>query len=224
MKKITIKNLIEFRRKSDRSKLTFLNNLRKEKAKKGDDSGGDYWVSCNSAVLNSFKTGRKELLQVKIEELKEMILSTSYDNTKKRFQRNIDVLVGFQDFDLDAIKPKGPLEFLHQKKVNSILTIGGLPIEAKPNHVFSFTDGISEEIGAVWFVTKLNGYDRNELGMFAETIFRYLKQHYSQDFFINKDYCVVVDVITGRVVKYSEMESGIVSALLDDTIAQLGKL
>lgn len=224
MKKITVKNLIDFRRKSDKSKLSFLKSLRKEKEKSGDESGGDYWVSCNSAIISSFKTGRTDLLQSKIEEIQEMILTTQFDNTKKRFQRNIDVLLGFQEFDWEAIKPRVDVKFLKQTKANAILTIGGLPVEAKPNHVFSFSDGKSEETGAVWFVTKLDGYDRNELGMFAEVIFRYLEKHYSANYFVNKNYCIAVDGFNGRVVRYSELENGGVAPLLDATLVQIGKL
>lgn len=224
MKKITVKNLIDFRRKSDKAKLSFLNSLRKEKVESGEESGGDYWVSCNSAIVKTFRTGRMDLLQSKIEEVQEMIQTTRFDNTKKRFQRNIDILLGFQEFDWDAIKPKADLEFLKQTKANTILAIGGLAIEAKPSHVFSFSDGKSEETGAVWFVTKLDGYDRNELGMFAEVIFRYLDKHYSGNYFVNKNYCIAIDGFTGRVVRYSEVENRGVASLLDATIGQMGKL
>lgn len=224
MKKITVKNLIDFRRKSDKSKLSFMNSFRKEKEINRDESGGDYWVSCNSAIVNSFKTGRTDLLRSKIEEIQEMILTTPFDNTKKRFQRNIDVLLGFQEFDWEAIKPKVEVEFLKQSKANTILTIGNLPVEAKPSHVFSFSDGKSEETGAVWFVTKLGGYNRNELGMFAEVIFRYLDKHYSKNYFVNKNYCIAIDGFTGRIVRYSELENGGVASLLDDTLGQITKL
>jgi len=53
MKKIPIDKLIDFRRKKlDSAKITVLKNTQKEKEKKADGSGGNYWVSCLSAIIN----------------------------------------------------------------------------------------------------------------------------------------------------------------------------
>ncbi|WP_438969510.1 hypothetical protein, partial [Nonlabens sp.] len=73
MKKVTVKNLIEFRGKNKRTKLTFVHNLKKEKKKSEESSGGDYWISCLSAIRNSFKENDETLLDEKIELLREKI-------------------------------------------------------------------------------------------------------------------------------------------------------
>ena len=76
MKKITVKNLIEFRGKKEKSKLTFINNLKKEKKKSEKGDSGDYWISALSAVRNTFKFNDERLLDEKIEELNEKIKLT----------------------------------------------------------------------------------------------------------------------------------------------------
>jgi len=65
MEKVTVKNLIEFRGKNQRTKITFVHNLKKEKKKSEDDSGGDYWISCLSAIRNSFRFDNMDFLDEK---------------------------------------------------------------------------------------------------------------------------------------------------------------
>jgi len=223
MKKITIKNLIDFRRKSDRSKVTFLNNLKAEKSLQAE-GGGDYWVSCVSAISNSFKENDKSLLNKKVDEIHEKLAHATANITKTQYQRNIIILESFEDFDLDNVKPTSDIQILKQPKEKSIIQIDGLSIESKPSHVYSFSENGSDEIAAIWFVAKLDGYDTNELGMFADIIFRYLDRHYSSKYYVNKSFCISVDVFTGRKVRYADLENGSVPMLLDNTIAQINKL
>ena len=53
------------------------------------------------------------------------------------------------------------MEFYKKPDLISIIDINGLPIQAKPQHVFSFSNNENEEVGAVWFVAKLDGYKKN---------------------------------------------------------------
>jgi hypothetical protein len=60
MEKITVKELVEFNRKSsDKAKKNFANKLktRPAKQKKSDDKdgGGDYWVTSTSCIYNVIK-------------------------------------------------------------------------------------------------------------------------------------------------------------------------
>ena len=55
MKKLSIKEIIEFSGKSDKSKKTFALNLKIDKQKKDSEGGGDYWISCLSAISSGFK-------------------------------------------------------------------------------------------------------------------------------------------------------------------------
>lgn len=223
MKKITVKNLIDFRRKSERSKLTFLNKLKQDKVTV-PESGGDYWVSCVSAICNAFKKDDQSLLGQKVNEIKEKLPHAKANITKTQFLRNIEILENFEDFDLNHLKPNSKIKIIKQSKDQSILQIGNLPIEAKPSFVFSFSENGSEEVGAVWFVAKLNGYDINELGMFADIIYRYLNTHHSNDYFVNPSFCIAIDVFTGKEVKYIDFEKGVVPAILEDTVTQFNSL
>lgn len=223
MKKITVRNLIDFKAKSDRAKITFVNKLRAEKIKVKGDDGGDYWISCVSAIRNVFKLNDGSLLEKKIAEIQEKLKGEDRKQTKDQYQSNIDILHRFGDFDLQSIRPTARITILVQSDSKAILDIKGLPIEAKPSHVFSFSENGSDEIGAVWFVAKKGGYEENELGMFVDICYRYLDTHYSRDYFVNTSYCMAVDVFSGKVLRYQEIENGKVHSAIDTTIDHFKK-
>ena len=224
MKKVTVKNLIEFRGKNERTKITYVHNLKKEKKKTEESSGGDYWISCLSAIRNSFKENDETLLDEKIKLLQNKIKITEIKRIKDQFQRNIDIVESFKDFDIQNLKPNVDLTFLKQPKIKSLLDIKGLPIEAKPCHIYTFSENGSEEIGGIWFIAKLNGFKKSELGMFADILYRYLEKHYSKDYFVNLEYCVAIDLFKGQEVKYSELKNGQIPILTDSTIDELKKV
>ncbi|MBI5541242.1 MAG: hypothetical protein HY951_14345 [Bacteroidia bacterium] len=223
MKKITVKKLIEFKRKSDKSKITFVNNLKKDKKPK-NDSGGDYWITSLSAISNSFKTENLKLLDEKIEELRDKIKLTNNKNVKDQFQRNINVLENFKDFDLKETKPKSKLNYIKKHLSDMIVNINGLPIESRPRFVYSYSGTKDEEIGGIWFVAKLKGYTKTELGMFAEMIFRYIEKIHSGKYFVNPEYCIAIDVTDGKAVKYQEIIDEKISSVIESTIDELKKL
>lgn len=219
MNKITIKKLIEFRSKSDKSKITLVNNLNKES--KG--SGPDYWSSCLSAVRNSFKFNDSNILDEKIKLLNDKLKTTEVKKDKIQFQRNIDILLSFKDYNSNDLKPNEELNFLSQIKKNFILDINGFPIEAKPCFIYSFSEKNSDELAGVWFIAQKEGFTKNELGMFADILYRYLQKHYSKDYFINPNYCYAVDLFNGQEVSYSEIMNNNVVKLLDITIDEFKK-
>ncbi|MBJ6120071.1 hypothetical protein JAO76_17830 [Pontibacter sp. BT310] len=224
MRKISIKNLVEFRQRSERSKLTFLNNIRKDKKANPDESGGDYWVSCLSAISNVFGTEDTSLINQKIDVLRNKIKETEHTNNKNRWQKNIDILQNFEDFDFKSIKPDSNLIFHKKSDLNSIINLDGIPIESKPHHVFSYTNKDQKEVGAVWFIAKKNGYKKNELGMFCDIMHRSLTMHYSDKYKINPAYCIAVDVFNCQDVNFSQLLSGEVSILLGTTVDEIKKL
>ncbi|MDP9961753.1 hypothetical protein [Chryseobacterium lathyri] len=225
MKKITVKKLIEFReKKSDRTKITFINNLNKEIKKSDDDSGGDYWISCLSAIRNTFKDENLELLDEKINTLHEKFNSTNIKKNQLQFQRNIDIINSFKDFNINNLKPNTKLTFLKQPKIYSILNIKGLPIEAKPCHIYSFSLNESNEVAGIWFIAKLGGFNKSELAMFTDILYRYLYMHYSKDFFVNPDYCIAVDLFNGQEINYTEIQNGNIPILIETTINDIKKI
>lgn len=189
-----------------------------------DNGGGDYWISALSAIRNTFKLNDELLLDKKIEELNEKIKLKELKRIKDQYARNIDLLNTYKDIDKTILKPKIELKYLKQPKDKSIIEIKDLPIEAKPCHIYSFSKNNSDEIGGIWFVAILNGYNRNELGMFAEIIYRYLNINYSKDYYVNPKYCIVIDLYTGQEVKYSEIKKGKLPSLIEVTIEEIKKL
>lgn len=224
MKKITVKNLIEFRGKNDRTRLTYVSNLKKEKKSSEGDSGGDYWISCLSCLRNVFKFGDEALLDEKTSFLQNKIEQTEIKRIKDQYQRNIDVLTNFKEYDFRYLKPDTEITLMKQTKSDTMLDINGLLIEAKPCHVFSFSKNGSSEIGAVWFIAKLNGFTKAELGMFADITYRYLNKYYSNDFYVNPDYCIAVDLFHGQEVNYSNLKNGEIPILIDSSIDDLKKI
>ncbi|RZL41503.1 MAG: hypothetical protein EOP00_24730 [Pedobacter sp.] len=223
MKKLSVKNVIEFRNRSAKSKLGFLNNLLNDREKKEADEsgGGDYWISCLSAIKNVFQTNDKALLDEKIDQLIDKIEDTDFKITKDRWQANIDILHMFQEFDYDNLKPKFELTYLKKPDSISVLKIKDIPVEAKPQFVFSFKNKGMEEIGAVWFVIKKGGYKESELGIFSDMIYRYLIYNHSQNFSLNLDFCIAVDVYNSRFVTYNSLVNGDIAFLLDSTIDEI---
>lgn len=223
MKKITIKNLIDFRRKkSESTKRTFVNNLKKEKKKKeGDSDGGNWWVTSTSAISNVFRYDDERFINDKIDELNEKYNKAQHRTTKIQFKQNIDILLGFEDFEYNNIRPEVELTFLHKPNEKSLLDIEGFPIQAWPHHVFTFSENGSDEIGSVWFVAVKEGFTNTELGMYVDIIYRYLKKHYAEDYFVNPKYCVAVDVMSGKTVDYTAIENGDIPILIEKTIDEI---
>ena len=223
MKKVTVKDLIKFRGKNDRTKITFVNNLKQEKTKSDDDSGGDYWISALSAIRNTFKNDDINLLDEKIELLLSKIETYDDKRIKDQFRRNLEIVSNFKEYDFEHLKPEAEIEILKQKKYQSLLTIKGLPIEAKPCHIYSFSIDKSEEIGGIWFVAQLDGFKKSELAMFADILYRYLKKNYAKEYFVNAKYCIAVDLYNGQDVSYKDIQEGKIPVLIESTLDDFKK-
>lgn len=224
MEKLSIKRIIEFRSKSDKAKKSFATAIMVNKAKVETESGGDYWISCLSAINNSFKSNDVQSIIDKRNELEDKYKNTEYRRTKTMYRRNIDILSNYKDVDLKKWRPPKKTKFLKKHKEDSVLTIEGLQVLATPRHVFTFERNDIEEIGAIWFIAKLNGFKKDELGMFADILYRYLKTHFSKDYNVNAKYCIAVDVFTNAEVSYSQLEKGQISITLDSTLDAIKKL
>jgi hypothetical protein len=224
MDKISISNIVAFRRKSENSQITFINNLRKTKPESSSEGGGDYWIHSLSTVSNVFKGERKELLNDKMEILREKHDQAGATISKNMFQRNINILSDFENFNFKRLKPKSKLEYLPRPKDKSILIIKGIPIQVLPHHVFIYDEEDIKKIGAVWFVAKLNGYRIEELAMFTDALYRYLKHTYSKKYEVSPDHCIAVDAMTLNKVAYAQLLNKDVPALLISTLDSINKV
>ncbi|WP_155844985.1 hypothetical protein [Chryseobacterium daeguense] len=214
--------MIDFRRrKSEKTKLTFVNNLKKENDQNSDEGGGDYWISCTSALNNIFRTNDINLIQEKNLYLKDKIEKTLDNKTKKRFQKNIDILNNFREFDFNHIKPNTTLTFHKKPDFQALYDIHNIRIDIRPCIIFSYENKDFHEIGAVWFICKIGGLKKEELGMFCDVMYRYLRTYHSSDYKINPDYCVAIDAFNCADINYSQIINGEVPKLIDNTIVEL---
>jgi hypothetical protein len=225
MKKISVKNIIEFRRKkTDGSKKTFLNSIQSEAKNPKKESGGDYWASSLSAISNCYREHNPEIISGKITELNGKLKSSVPKNTKDMYERNIQLLHQYENFDFKKWQPSPKISILKKLKENSILSIAGLPVQVIPNHVFSFNRNGVEEIGAIWFIAKLNGFNKEEVGIFTDILYKYLETHFSKYHPINPRYCLTVDVHSRHDINYSQILANEISIELTSTINDIKRL
>lgn len=224
MKKISIKDVVNFRNKSARSKQSFALKMRFGDDKVKNEGGGDYWISCISAVSNSYKQNNMQPVIDKRNELIEKYEESNSIKSKVMYGRNIDILYTFENLNLNKWRPSKDIKFMHKYREYSILTVKGLKIQVNPNHIFTFKKGAVEEIGAIWFVSKLNGFRKDELGMFTDVLYDYLNIHYSENYTVNPKYCIAIDIFNGIDVSYLQLEDGIIPRILNSTIDEMNAL
>jgi hypothetical protein len=224
MKRLLIKDVIEFRGKTDRSKKSFSSNLKIDPEKSKMEGGGDYWVSCLSAISNYFKLNDVNLINDKIYELEGKLEAHEDKRIRTMYERNISILYGFENFDFTLWKPSEKMTFLKKHKPDFLQSIKGLQLKATPQHVFSYKSEGVYFVGAIWFVAKLGGYRKDELGMFTDILYRYLINIFSKNYELAPKYCIAVDTVNKNFVSYKELLEGNVPFLLDKTIDEIKKL
>lgn len=223
--KISIKDVVDFRRKSDRRKQTFAASLKNGKEKSNSESsGGDYWISSISAISNSYKLNDMQPIIDKQYELEDKYEAAEYRKTKIMYKRNIDILYSCAEFDLGRWRPSKNIKFIRKYRNHSILNIEGLDIQVLPSHIFTFQSGEIEEIGAIWFIAKLDGYQKDELGIFVDILYRYLNYYFSENYRINPKYCIAIDVTRGIDLNYLEFEKEEIVQILDSIIEDIKRL
>lgn len=224
MEKISISNIIEFRRRTPSSQISFINNLNKPKEKGDEGSGGDYWIHSISTIAKIFISEKKDLLKEKIGILSEKHNASSYNISKDMYSRNISILSSFENFKIARIKPNFKLEYLTRPKDKSIVSIKGLPVQVLPQHVYTFKENEVNKISAVWFVSKLKGYKIDELAIFTDALYRYLKWNYSNKYKISSDFCIAVDVINLNSLSYSQILNKEIPLHLNSTLDSINKV
>jgi len=219
MEKISVKKLIEFRGKTGNWKKKYVEKLIAPKEKKAiDKKGGDYWISSTSAISKSFKENDNQIIKDRIAELDKKLRDSEYNN-KGMCRDNITALRNYLDFDFNNWKPSSDISFL--KHPNSILSIRDIPIEVKPNCIFSTENN---EIGAIWLIGQKAGFSDADRGMYAEALYRSLNELYSKNNTIASEYCLAVDIVSNKTISYSQLKQNEIPAILRPTINELIKL
>lgn len=223
MIKISVSDVIKFIRKSEKSRITFIALLKKPKIKKDDEeSGGNYWVHSCSTISQVFRSEELKQLDLKIEVLAEKKRNASFERSKNMFQRNIEVLSGAKEFDFGELKPYFDVKYL--KNTKSILELYGVPIQIIPNHVFVHQENDIEKVGAIWFVSKKDGYSQRELGVFVFSLYEYLVSMYASKYEISLEYCTVFDVTIGNRINYKEVLGFGYLAFVEENLRILKKI
>lgn len=226
MEKITVKELIEFRKKgSDKSKRNFALKLKtrkaKEKKEEENNSGGNYWSISNSSIYNTFKHGKDEYYDNKIEDILERQKKTNVKKDITMYQRNLDVLRSFKEFDILSLRPATISKFETIHKSIKVITIRSFPIYINPDLVFHFEHDGKQFIGALLLAPKLDGYTKAELSIFCEVLYRFLNEHYSKDYQISEEYCIVTDTFNASKISYLDIINARTPSLLNSTLLEI---
>jgi len=226
MEKIRVKEIIEFRNRSDRSKKSYAHKLKNRIPKEKSDndpegSSGDYWVTSTSCIYNVFKSGVKKLYDEKIDELHSKYESTEDKRIKTMYERNIEILNSFIDFDLDDLKPKDEYKFESVPKQFKVIQVNNFPIFINPNLIFSFENKGKKQIGTIWLVPKLNGFNKNDLGIFCELLHKFLLKNYSAEYQISDQHCLVIDTFNAQKISYLDLLNGTIPFLVEKTLKEL---
>ena len=229
MEKITINELIEFREKtSEKSKKNFAFKLknRKTKEKSDDDKsgGGNYWSISTSSIYNTFKFGKNDYYDEKIEDVEERQQATDVEKDIIMYQRNLDILSNFKEFEILNLRPDNIEKFETIKKSQKTLDIRSLPIYLNPNLVFFFERNGKKEVGALLLVPKLDGYKKSQLGMFCEVLHKFLLTHYSNDLQISEDFCITIDTYNAQKLTYEDLVKEKIPLLINQTIDEIKRI
>lgn len=217
MKKISVTNIIAFRKKSDKSKKAFLKSLNKAKAE-DSEGGGNYWVRSISSISKTFRTNDNQYIKDKIDDIANDYNNSSRQQTRDMYQRNLKILHNYEDFDFLKWRSNENFQIVDKASKKSIIEIKKVPVQVLPNQIFTFLkDGI-EYIGAIWFIAKLSGYTKSEFGIFAEALFMYLKNNFSEKYEVSPENCLIVDVLNLDEINYQMLLDKRIPAILEETL------
>jgi hypothetical protein len=150
--------------------------------------------------------------------------NTDSDKDKVMYQRNLDILNNFKEFDLHHLRPLEITNFETVHKEQKIILVNNLPIYINPNLVFRFERNGKKEIGAIALIPQLGGFQKSQLGMFCEMLYKFLHKHYSSQFQIAEDFCIAIDTYNAQKIIYVELLTGKVPRLIDMTVDEIKSL
>lgn len=221
MKKISINNIIKFRNRIEKNQKAFLNSIQK-KAQTKNDGGGNYWIRSLSALSNAVKSNDHEPIKEKIGEILEVFSPDLTKQTKDMYQRNLDILHNYEDFDFSNWLPN-EFEILSKTNKKTIIYIKNVPVQITPSQIFKFDKDGDEFVGGLWFVAKFDGYKIEELGMFAEALFIFLTNNFEKDYRVSKKHCIVVDVLAKKNLSFKNVIKNGIPTILKSTLDSISK-
>jgi len=219
---VSIKELIDWRSMSKRRRTTFITKLKTPKETNIGGDGGNYWIRSVSGIRMSYKLNDKSIIEERLEYLNNDLKLTDRNQTKVMYNRNAVLLQNFVGFDFSEYRPSDDMNFLSQPSSKAYLDIKGVSVKVSPSLVFSYDDENDNScVGGIWFITKLDGYQESEIGLYAEAIHRYASIHYSKDHQIDPKFCIAIDLSTTNVVTYNQILNKEIPSLFDSTIESL---
>lgn len=223
MRDIRVKDLIIFRNLSEKRRGTFYVNLQKEKVikEKDDSTGGDYWVRSISALNNSFRNNDNNFVSEKIFDILSDYRPSMDKGTRLKYDRNIQILHNYEDFDFRSITPSENIEIKNKIGKRGVIELNRLNIKVETHNIYTFEDGDESCMGSVFFAAKIKGYKTVELGIFTEAIYNYLTLNHSDKYSIHPKYITVIDVMTQNIVDYQMILDGKLPALLLPSIEEI---
>lgn len=221
MNKISVKNIVNFRNKSEKSQKTFLESLRK-KSEATSDGGGDYWVRSLSAMSNAVRERSTRPIEEKIVDILASIKPDTTKQTKDMYDRNLSVLHNYEGATFNDWLPLSSV-ILNKDSKKAIIEIDGVPVQITPAQVYLYDDGKSKCVGAIWFLAKLEGFKKAELGIFAEALQIYLTHNFETKYQIKPEDCLVIDVLSKEEVDYKMVVDGEIPSLLHLTLESIKK-
>lgn len=221
MRKISVKNIVQFYNKPEKSKRSFLKSINKIKEPDNEGGGGNYWVRSLSALSNAYKYNNTQFIKDKIDEISEDYNKSNRNQTKEMYQKNLNILHKYEDFNFSKYYPNETFRILNKVSKKSIIEIDKVPVQVLPTQIFKFEkDGI-DFVGGIWFVAKLERYKNHELGIFSEVLYNYLILNFGNNYAVSPEFCTIVDVLNQVEVNYRMIMDNTITSLLRPTLKSI---
>jgi hypothetical protein len=122
MRKLSLRNILDFKRISHRRRRTLIGKLNNpQKAK--TESSGHYWITGISAINKAFQQNDNSIITDKILELLSKYESSPHKRTKNMYMRNIVMLRNYENFDFTVLQPCSELKLIPKSHKHSIINI-----------------------------------------------------------------------------------------------------